>query len=339
MSTPRVRDGRPAAGAAGRSRCPAGGPAMPDSASSTTRLASAAVMSAWSYGGETSTTSTPTTGSSRQTRRTASSSSRAVRPPGSGVPVPGACPGSRDVDVDREEHAVAVVDRDRERLVQAGVEAARADLGHLEGAHPLLGHPVQRLGPRPVAAQPDLQEPVAARRAGLDQPAHRLAVAVERAELDVAGVGVRVEVHDRHPAVAVLAGDPGDVGQGDRVVAAEHDRDRAGSWRPRATASVSAASDRSMSPGGISTSPASSTRRSRSGVDPQREVRPGAVVRRGSRSTGSPAGRTGCPAGARCRRRTARPTTTTSAPANVAGSPRSHRSTPRKVMSGPNIAP
>ena len=36
------------------------------------------------------TTSMPTTGSSRQIRRTESSSSRAVRPPGSGVPVPGA---------------------------------------------------------------------------------------------------------------------------------------------------------------------------------------------------------------------------------------------------------
>jgi hypothetical protein len=59
-----------------------------------TRFASAAVMSAWSYGGLTSTTSIPTMGSSRQILRTASSSSRADKPPGSGVPVPGACPGS-----------------------------------------------------------------------------------------------------------------------------------------------------------------------------------------------------------------------------------------------------
>ena len=201
--------------------------AMPDSASSTTRLASAAVMSAWSYGGETSTTSTPTTGSSRQTRRTASSSCARGQAAGLGCAGAGRVPGVGDVDVDRQEHAVAVVDRDAERLVEAVVEAAGDDLGHLEGPHPLLGHPVQRLRPGPVAAQPDLQEPVAARGARLDQPAHRLAVPVERAELDVAGVGVRVEVHDRDPAVAVLAGDAGDVGQGDRVVAAEHDRDRA----------------------------------------------------------------------------------------------------------------
>ena len=36
----------------------------------------------------------PTTGSSKQIRRTASSNSRDVIPPGSGVPVPGAMPGS-----------------------------------------------------------------------------------------------------------------------------------------------------------------------------------------------------------------------------------------------------
>ena len=115
-----VRDGRPAAGAAGRSRCRRRRAAMPDSASSTTRLASAAVMSAWSYGGETSTTSTPTTGSSRQTRRTASSSCARGQAAGLGSAGARRVPGVGDVDVDRQEHAVAVVDRDRERLVQAG---------------------------------------------------------------------------------------------------------------------------------------------------------------------------------------------------------------------------
>jgi hypothetical protein len=33
-------------------------------------------------------------------------------------------------------------------------------------------------------------------------PAHRLAVSDQRAELDVAGVGVGVEVDHRHPALA-----------------------------------------------------------------------------------------------------------------------------------------
>ena len=51
-------------------------------------------MSAESKGGATSTTSIPTTGSSKQIRLTASSNSRDVIPPGSGVPVPGAIPGS-----------------------------------------------------------------------------------------------------------------------------------------------------------------------------------------------------------------------------------------------------
>ena len=57
-----------------------------DAASKTTRLASAAVMSAWSYGGLTSTTSTPLPAAPRQILRTASSNSRADNPPGSGVP-------------------------------------------------------------------------------------------------------------------------------------------------------------------------------------------------------------------------------------------------------------
>jgi hypothetical protein len=52
------------------------------------------VISAWSYGGDTSTTSTPASGNSMAMRRTASSSWRLVSPPGSGVPVPGADPGS-----------------------------------------------------------------------------------------------------------------------------------------------------------------------------------------------------------------------------------------------------
>src|SRR3712207_8245453 len=57
------------------------------------------------------------------------------------------------------------------RSGEAGVQPAVADLGHLVGPHPLRGHPVQRLRRRPVAAQAHLQEPVAAQRAGLDEPA------------------------------------------------------------------------------------------------------------------------------------------------------------------------
>jgi hypothetical protein len=50
----------------------------------------------------------------------------------------------------------------------------------------------------------------------------------QRAELDVAGVGVRVEVDHRHPPVAEDVRHALGVGEGDRVVAAEDDGDRPG---------------------------------------------------------------------------------------------------------------
>ena len=131
------------------------------------------------------------------------------------------------VDVDREEDRVAVVHRNDERLVEHRVQAPRDDLAHLEGPHALFGHPVQRLGLGPVAAQPDLHEPVAATGARLDQAAHRGAVAVERAHLRVASVGVGVEVDHRDASPPHVARDSRDVGQGDRVVAAQDHRDDA----------------------------------------------------------------------------------------------------------------
>ena len=136
-------------------------------------------------------------------------------------------PRIADIDVNREEHPVAIVHRDPERLGQALGQPPGADLGHLVGAHPLLRHPLQRLRSGPVAAQPHLQEPVAAERARLDQPPHRLAVADQRSELDVPGVRVRVEVDHRDPALPAMLGHARGVGPGDRVVAAEHERDRA----------------------------------------------------------------------------------------------------------------
>ncbi len=112
--------------------------------------------------------------------------------------------------------------------MQAGVEAARDHLGHLEAAHPLPGHPVERLRLRPVAAQAELQEAVAADRARLDQTTHRRAVPEQRAPLGVPGVGVRVEVDDRHPAPADVPRHPCRVRQRDRVITAEDHRQRAG---------------------------------------------------------------------------------------------------------------
>ena len=92
----------------------------------------------------------------------------------------------------------------------------------------MLAHPAERLRIRKVAAQADLEEPVTSRRTGLDEPAHGLAVPDERPELDVARVGMRVEVDDGHPPPAAGARDAGDIGPGDRVVAAEDERDGAG---------------------------------------------------------------------------------------------------------------
>src|SRR3546814_2905904 len=59
--------------------------------------------------------------------------------------------------------------------------------------------------------------------AGFDEPSHRCAVAGEVAFDFVGGVGVRIEVHDAHVAVAVDVGDGGRGGPGDRVVAAQDD--------------------------------------------------------------------------------------------------------------------
>ena len=101
------------------------------------------------------------------------------------------------------------------------------DLGHLVRPHLLPGHPVERLRRWPVAAQPDLEEPVASQRPGLDEAAHRLAVSPQRPELDVASVGVRVEVDHRDPTVTEDVRYALGVRKGDRVVAPEDEWDRA----------------------------------------------------------------------------------------------------------------
>ena len=66
------------------------------------------------------------------------------------------------IDVDRQEHPAAIIGRDRERLGQALAQAALHDLGHLIGPHALRRHPLQGFRRWPVAAKPDLQEPIAA---------------------------------------------------------------------------------------------------------------------------------------------------------------------------------
>src|SRR5215203_2543709 len=68
--------------------------AKTESSSYATWAAAIPVISAWSYGGETSTMSAPTTLTPTRARSVCNSS-RLVSPPASGVPVPGAWAGSR----------------------------------------------------------------------------------------------------------------------------------------------------------------------------------------------------------------------------------------------------
>ncbi len=156
-------------------------------------------------------------------RRTARSSSRVVRPPGSGVPVPGAKAGSSDVDVDR----------------QVGARRARAGVGDGVVEHGAAGR-ARRSRPScasgsPGRASTGTRRGTARRRAGrsarcsrractpsVDAEVERRAVVV-RVAVDLgAGVGVGVEVHDAVAVGAVAVGERLQRRPRQRVVAAEH---------------------------------------------------------------------------------------------------------------------
>ena len=92
----------------------------------------------------------------------------------------------------------------------------------------LLAHPLERLALGPVAAKADLHEVSTCDPPLLEQAAHRGTVRQQRTPDLVAGVGVRVEVHDADPARMHVSGDRGSGRIGDRVVSTEHDRDCAG---------------------------------------------------------------------------------------------------------------
>jgi hypothetical protein len=87
------------------------------------------------------------------------------------------------------------------------------------------GHPLQDGLVGPVSAQSQLKKPVAAQRAGLDQPSHWGAVSDKGTQVNVTGIGVCVEMDHRYLAEAVPAGHSGVVRPGDGVVTAEDDRD------------------------------------------------------------------------------------------------------------------
>ena len=133
-----------------------------------------------------------------------------------------------DVDVEAQVDRVRPVEGLGDRVVDDRLGAALLDLGHEVVAEALGLHPLERLDRWPVAAQPDLDEVAPRDRAGLDQAAHRRAVAGEDAPVVVGGVGVGVEVDDPDAARPADLGDRGRARPRDRVVAAEDDRDRAG---------------------------------------------------------------------------------------------------------------
>ena len=153
-------------------------------------------------------------------------------PPGSGVPVPGANAGSSTSMSTEMYSLVGLGQRLADGVGHHRLEAALPDLLHRVPRHALLEHPLERVLRRPVAAQADLHEVRAGHGAGLDQAAHRRAVAGQVAVDDVGGVGVGVEVDDADVAVAVDVGDGGGRRPRDRVVAAEDDRHDAALRRP-----------------------------------------------------------------------------------------------------------
>ena len=145
-----------------------------------------------------------------------------------GCPGAGRHAGIDDVDVEREVDRVRSVERLGDRVGDDRLGAALLDLAHEVPAQALLLHPVEGRLRRPVAAQPDLHEVLALDRAGLDEAAHRRPVAGQDAEGVGGGVGVGVEMDDPDAARATDLGDGRRGGPGDRVVATEDDRDRAG---------------------------------------------------------------------------------------------------------------
>ena len=177
---------------------------------------------------------------------------------------------------------------------------------------PLLALPGELLLARPVAAQPDLHVAARVDVALLDQPVHRRAVGDLDPEDLGAGVGVGVEVDQADRAV--LGGAGADVGLGDPVVAAEHDRDRAGVEHL-----ADRALDRRVGARGVG-----GQHRRVAEVDhpqlleasiPASRCGPAGSSRRGSR-----AARSACPGRSETRSSVGAPTIATSTPASSAGS-------------------
>ncbi len=133
------------------------------------------------------------------------------------------------VDVKGDVDLLAALARLRQRAFHDGVPAALFDLGHRVIAHPVVAHPFEAVRPRPGTAQPDLDEVLRLDVSFLHRPIDGRAVRDEM-RLVLAGVEVRIEVHDAETALAVHVREAGDVRVFQAVVTADDERQCA---RPR----------------------------------------------------------------------------------------------------------
>ena len=226
------------------------------------------MISAWSNGGDTSTTSMPASGSSIAIRRTASSNCRPVRPPGSGVPVPGAIPGSTtSMSTDRKtasQSSVAMVNASDRH--SSSPRVTTSVISKLRICWPAIQSSVSGSGQYP-------RRPICRNRSPRTAPdsiSRRIGVPCPYSEPNwVSPVSAWASkwISDSLPqptcrAVPVASGNvivwspPRITGNAPPAQAA---------W----TACSSRVSETSVSPEGISTSPASATRSSASGSTPR----------------------------------------------------------------------
>ena len=154
------------------------------------------------------------------------SASRGRKPPGSGQPVPGTKPQSMAVDVEGDVDRVGVLPGEFERDLGGLLEADLLDVGdgqHVGAALARLLHAVARHLP---AADAELHEVRRrdVRQVGRPVPGRRVHALVEVLFLDV---DVAVEMDDADALRGALR-DAAHAGKADRMVAAQHDRQRAG---------------------------------------------------------------------------------------------------------------
>ena len=112
-------------------------------ASSASRLAAIAVVSAWSYGGDTSTMSIATRSTAPTILADGPQQLARQQAPGSGVPVSRRQARIEHVDVDRQVDGVRPVERLGDRVGDDGLRAPLLDLGHEVVAQAVLAHPLE----------------------------------------------------------------------------------------------------------------------------------------------------------------------------------------------------